>query len=299
MQNSLLNGCADLFQRAHRPAGGAGADGAAPAAVNKAALMRGACFGIAVLVCQSAWAAPVVPTTHAHRHAASTDAQHAAQTSHATPKQTAARTANHLKVQVGYEVPADAGMGMSPMAQRVSQIADQNGERRFLLIDKAHGRIILFENGKPILNRGALTGESMNDQLPPDATSKTVHQQVGVKYKVTPAGRFTVTRGDGGSLGETYDINEIQGPDWDIAIHAVWLGAPAEHRAARLASANDQDKHITYGCIDVDADTMRQLLRLMGNGSGTPVYILPNDESMTLRLFRGRDSAYRGQSPAG
>ena len=31
-----------------------------------------------------------------------------------------------------------------PEAERVSQIAEQNGDKQFLMVDKAHGEIILF-----------------------------------------------------------------------------------------------------------------------------------------------------------
>jgi hypothetical protein len=174
---------------------------------------------------------------------------------------------------------------LSPAAKRVSEIAWQNGDRRFVLVDKAHGRIFLFQNGKLTFDRPALTGESMADQFPPDAMYKPVSQHVGVKYKVTPAGRFTLTRGHDDSFGETFDINELQGSDWMIAVHQVWLGIRSQHRDARLLSADDRDKHITEGCIDVDPATITQLSRLMPHADGTAIYILPTDESSIDRLF--------------
>jgi len=82
----------------------------------------------------------------------------------------------------------------------------------------------------------ALTGENTADYLAPGATELTFHESNGLKYKITPAGRYTVSVGFDPSYGETLDVNEIQGKDWDIAIHKVWLGAPAEHREARLRS---------------------------------------------------------------
>lgn len=168
---------------------------------------------------------------------------------------------------------------------RVSQIAERNGDRRFVLVDKAHGKIMIFENGRPTFSRSALTGESLADQLPPDARSKPLAQQIGVKYKVTPAGRFTLTRAHDEVLGDTFDINELEGMDWRIAIHRVWLGNRSEHRDARLRSSNDQDKHVTEGCIDVDPGTIVQLFRLLPNSGKTAIYILPIDESLIATLF--------------
>jgi hypothetical protein len=179
---------------------------------------------------------------------------------------------------------------LSPVARRVSQIAGRNGDRDFLMIDKVRGEIIVFENGHATFSGAALTGENRADHLAPDAIEKSFVQQVGLKYKVTPAGRFTVSTGYDEAYGETLDLNEIQGKDWDIAIHKVWLGAPSEHRDARLRSSKGEDKHITYGCIDVDGATMRQLLQRLPDDDGTPLYILPANEKLVPELFKTRDT---------
>ena len=164
------------------------------------------------------------------------------------------------------------GPEVSAAALRISRIAEQNGDHDFLVIDKAEGRITAFEHGTPTFSGAALTGESLTDIIPPDAFSKSFSETRGLKYKVTPAGRFTVSPGYDPAYGETLDVNEVQGKDWDISIHRVWLGAPSEHRDARLRTATGQDKHITYGCIDVDADTMRQLLRHLSHAARYAVH---------------------------
>ena len=156
------------------------------------------------------------------------------------------------------------------------------------MVDKAHGKLILFAGRKPIFSGAALTGESLADQMPPDAIGKSVRQHIGVRYRVTPAGRFTTSRGHDPALGETLDINELQGIDWTIAVHKVYLGNRSEHRDARLLSPDGHDKHITTGCIDVDAATIRRLLRLLPAVGTTPIYILPTDESLIATLFRPR-----------
>jgi|HubBroStandDraft_1064217.scaffolds.fasta_scaffold43352_2 hypothetical protein len=174
---------------------------------------------------------------------------------------------------------------LSYPAWRVSQIAARRGDRNFLMIDKAHGQIFLFQNGVPVFSGDALTGASLADRLPPDAMSKSFAQEQDVRYRVTPAGRFTVSPGYDRALGATLDINEIKGRDWTIAIHTVVLGARAGYRDARLRSPLDRDKHITEGCINVDADTMRQLARLVPRWGHMPLYILPNDERLITEMF--------------
>jgi hypothetical protein len=178
----------------------------------------------------------------------------------------------------------DGGQALSPAEQRVNLIAWRNGDRSFLMVDKNLGKIILFENGRPIFSRPALTGESMADRIPADAWITPWSRQGGVKFKVTPAGRFTITRNYDRALGELFDINELQGRDWTIAIHRVWIGRPAERRAARLRSDMDQDKHITNGCIDVDPSTIAQLSRILPS-RGMPLYILPNNENLINDVF--------------
>ncbi len=198
-----------------------------------------------------------------------------------------------------YEQPLPGGsdQGLSPAARQVSMIALQNGDRDFLMVDKVHGRLILFRNGRPVYSRAALTGASQADQLPPDSWTKSWHEQSRVeRYKVTPAGRFTLTRNYDRDLGKVFDINELRGRDWVIAIHKVWLGNGSEHRDARLRSAADVDKHITDGCVDVDSDTIAELLRMIP-GRGMPVYILPTDNRLIPEVFSARERLYRVSVP--
>ena len=186
---------------------------------------------------------------------------------------------------------------LSAAALRISRIAERNGDHDFLVIDKAEGRITAFEHGTPTFSGAALTGESLTDIIPQDAFTKSFAETRGLKYKVTPAGRFTVSPGYDPAYGETLDVNEVHGKDWDISIHRVWLGAPAEHRDVRLRTATGQDKHITYGCIDVDAETMRQLLRRLPHKARVPLYILPVNEHLEATLFGSHDFVHVTAAP--
>ena len=121
--------------------------------------------------------------------------------------------------------------------------------------------------------------------MPRSELAKRFSSPVVTEEKITPAGRFTVRRDYDRSLGGVVlDINEIQGKDWSIAIYRVWLGAPSEHRDQRLKSPNDDDRHISFGCINVGGDTMALLLRLLPKGP-TPLYVLPRDEALTAEFF--------------
>jgi len=183
------------------------------------------------------------------------------------------------------------GSSLSPAARYVGEIAVRNGEPNFLILDKKNGRIIAFQSGRPTFSGAALTGENQADDLPSDAYGKTFAELKGIQYKITPAGRYTVAVGWDNNYGETLDVNEIQGADWDISIHKVWLGAPLEHRDARLRSSGGGDKHITYGCVDVDGPTMTGLIERIPDEEHTPIYILPNDERLVRVLFEPRGGA--------
>jgi len=180
--------------------------------------------------------------------------------------------------------PADEELRLSPAALRVSRIAYWRGDRDFILVDKQHGVIILYMDGRPVFAGAALTGASLEDRLPPDALGKSLAEQIGVRYKVTPAGRYTANTAYDDSYGPVLDINEVHGRDWSLAIHSV-VNVRTQNRTDRLRSASGGDKHITDGCVNVAADTMRQLTRFLPRARGIPVYILPMDDRLLTQLF--------------
>jgi hypothetical protein len=187
---------------------------------------------------------------------------------------------------------------LSPEAERVSQIAEQNGDKQFVMVDKAHGQIILFENARPVFGGPVLTGASMGDRVPPKVLTFSGTHPLTLDQKVTPAGRFTVTAEADPEYGRVWTLNEIHGKDWDFAIHQVYLGFAAEHRDARLRSADSADHHITLGCINVEHRTIQALSRRLPPKGKVPLYILPNDDSLIAALFPLRDPASTTKSVA-
>jgi hypothetical protein len=177
---------------------------------------------------------------------------------------------------------------LSPQEQSASQIAEQTGDHEYLMVDKVHGRIRLFRNGTAILTAPALTGENKSDRLPPGTLTKTFAQLGAFDDKVTPAGRFTVSQDYSDEYGTLFEINEIQGPDWTIAIHQVYLGTPSERRADRLQSPRHEDRRITHGCINVTRETIQSLVAQLPHDRPTALYILPHEQSQTTNLLTKR-----------
>jgi hypothetical protein len=184
--------------------------------------------------------------------------------------------------------PSASPPAISDQAQAVGDIAIQHGDRTFVIVDKIRGEIILYEDGRPTYSSAALTGMSLGDRLPPGALKVPTSHFTRLELKVTPAGRYTVSPERDPEYGMVLTINEIKGTDWDIAIHRVYLGDPRERRAERLHSPDPDGRHITFGCINVDRDTIHTLLRHLAKIRKTPLYILPQDTSETEAMFAPR-----------
>jgi hypothetical protein len=123
-------------------------------------------------------------------------------------------------VDASPELAPHAPPALSDQEEEVGRLADGNGDRDFLMVDKALGKIILFENGKPVFAGSALTGQSKADRLPPGELAAKFDNLNALDTKVTPAGRYTVERGyDQEYGGPLLDVKEIKGKDWGIAIH--------------------------------------------------------------------------------
>jgi L,D-transpeptidase catalytic domain len=174
---------------------------------------------------------------------------------------------------------------LSSLQQRVVEYALSLGDKTFLMVDKAHGRLILLHEGKPLFRDAALTGASLSDRLPPGELRRRSGTITAPADKVTPAGRFTVRRARDLEFGCVLDVTELQGPDWSIGIHQVYLGTPSERRDVRLASQDNSDKTITWGCINVSRATISTLMRLVPSHHRMPLYVLPRDEILIDELF--------------
>jgi len=182
---------------------------------------------------------------------------------------------------------SDVVIGLSAQARQVSQFAARRGDQDFLMVDKARGRIILFRNGVPIFTDATLTGASTADRFPPGTLDLPFEHALTTIQKVTPAGRLTVVRQYDELYGPLFDINEVRGEDWGIAIHPLYLGLPKERRLDRLRTMTASDNHITFGCINIAPDAIQYLVRQLPEKAAIPLYILPLNERATGEFFPG------------
>jgi hypothetical protein len=178
---------------------------------------------------------------------------------------------------------------LSDQERAVSAVAVQNGDRRFLMLDKSRGELIFFAEGQPVFQGAALVGESRADEIPPYLFSKPFSVPAQLAERVTPAGFYTVRRQDDKHYGTIFTINEIRGPNWDITIHRV-AQMPGEHRSERIRSPSGTDRHITNGCVNVERETIA-FLELNVTAPSTPLYILPEDPRKIPVLFTRRPAS--------
>lgn len=91
---------------------------------------------------------------------------------------------------------------------------------------------------------------------------------VGVK---TPVGHFVLRRMKTDQPGYSGDVLAFaQDATTVYAVHRVWLLSPKQHRLARLASPNAEDRtKVTNGCINVMPEVYDQI------PDGSPVSIIP------------------------
>ncbi len=154
----------------------------------------------------------------------------------------------------------------------------------FIMIDKRLGKIIVFQDGKPVWAGAALTGESPLDSYSSAILALPESHKFTAEEKITPAGRFTVKRAGDDEEGTVLELVEVHGKGWYLALHRVWTGVPSEHRMQRLESPDATVRHITFGCINVSSETMRYLMAHLQKRERTPLYILPMDQNLTSSL---------------
>ncbi|MGB6537684.1 MAG: L,D-transpeptidase [Xanthobacteraceae bacterium] len=200
----------------------------------------------------------------------------------------AARHRHYVRAKSAEVAPQPApviDVTLSAQEQQALQIATQNGDHHFIMIDKALGKIIVFEGGKPVWTGSALTGRSPLDSYTAAILALPESHKFTTEEKITPAGRFTVRRTGDSEEGTVFELVEIHGNGWYLALHHVWTGIPSEHRMQRLTSANGAEEHITFGCINVSTETMRYLLAHFAKNDRPPFYVLPLDQTLTASLL--------------
>ena len=161
------------------------------------------------------------------------------------------------------------------VAQWVRDSKD-NQRRPFIIIDKAHARVFVFDaRGVAQGADAALLGMGRGDKLLAGPVNLA---QLEPGDRITPSGRFLA------NLDRDAHGQQILLIDYEhaIALHPVVKGTVAERRAERLASATTEDNRISFGCINVPAGFFRDVVSTTFARSDGYVYILPESGGTPL-----------------
>ena len=198
--------------------------------------------------------------------------------------------------QVLAQVPAEASMmsdaGKQAYERLVPALKGKIGNKFITIADKPSGRIFVFKSdGSFVLEKKSLFGLAKgdlykgNNDLP--------------QNRVTPAGLFGIKIIDaakGGNAAKTageYDFGKVfalEDPDAVVTfMHSVWLKEKdAPQRAAALKSESAADSRYSFGCINVDKETYRELITKYGdNMDGSKLFVVPDVQSTVNDFITG------------
>jgi hypothetical protein len=203
--------------------------------------------------------------------------------------------------EVRAEAPAEAASKMSAAAKEAYATlmpalkAELTAKDKLLVMaDKPSGRIFVFTpNGKLVLEKKSLFGLAKgdfykgNNDLPAN--------------RITPAGLHNIVMVDaakGGGAAKTageYDFGKVFGivdknPGVLTIMHSVWLKeADAAKRVAALKSESAADSRYSFGCINVDKDTYKNLIDNYGQQmDGAKLFVVPDNQERLNDFVTGK-----------
>lgn len=198
--------------------------------------------------------------------------------------------------QVLAELPAEVkGMseaGKQAYATLIPALKGKIGDKFVTIADKPSGRIFVFKaNGDLVLQQKALFGLAKGDLYKGNNDLK--------QNRVTPAGLFGINVIDaakGGAAATTagdYDFGKVfalDDPDATVTfMHSVWLKeSDAAKRAAALKNDSAADSRYSFGCINVDKETFKDMVGKYSNQmDGSKLFVVPDVQSTVNDFITG------------
>jgi len=198
--------------------------------------------------------------------------------------------------QVLAEVPADVvGMsdaGKQAYATLIPALKGKLGDKFITIADKPSGRIFVFKaDGSLVIQKKALFGLAKGDLYKGNNDVPS--------NRVTPAGLFGINIVDaakGGAAAKTagdYDFGKVfalDDPDATVTfMHSVWLKeSDAPKRAAALKNESATDSRYSFGCINVDKDTFKDMVtKYSDQMDGSKLFVVPDAQSTVNDFITG------------
>ena len=198
--------------------------------------------------------------------------------------------------QVLAEVPADVvGMsdaGKQAYATLIPALKGKLGDKFITIADKPSGRIFVFKaDGSLVIQKKALFGLAKGDLYKGNNDVPS--------NRVTPAGLFGINIVDaakGGAAAKTagdYDFGKVfalDDPDATVTfMHSVWLKeSDAPKRAAALKNESATDSRYSFGCINVDKETFKDMVtKYSDQMDGSKLFVVPDAQSTVNDFVTG------------
>jgi hypothetical protein len=194
------------------------------------------------------------------------------------------------------ELPSDVkGMseaGKQAYATLIPAMQVKGGDKLITIADKPSGNIYVFKpDGSLVIQKKSLFGLAKGDLYKGN--------QDNPKNRITPAGLFNLkvidakagaaekrTAGD----YDTGTVLAIDDPDaWITIMHSVWLKEKdSSARAAALKTEGAADSRYSFGCINVDKATYKNLMdNYAAQMDGSKLFVVPDNQADTKAFITG------------
>lgn len=194
------------------------------------------------------------------------------------------------------QVPAEAAKFMSPAAKTAYETilpaikADlTKRDKLFIINDKPSARTFLFTpDGKMLMQSKTLQGAGVGDLYKGNNDI--------VVNRVTPAGLFNLEMRDaakGAKSAQGYDTGKVFGINDSEAyitiMHSVWTKeSDAAKRLAALNNDSISDSRYSFGCINVDKATYKNMLeKHESQMDGAKIFIVPDNQARVKDFISG------------
>lgn len=194
------------------------------------------------------------------------------------------------------QVPADAAKFMSPAAKTAYETilpaikADlSKRDKLFIINDKPSARTFLFTpDGKLLMQSKTLQGAGVGDLYKGNNDL--------VVNRVTPAGLFNLEMRDaakGAKSAQGYDTGKVFGINdteaYITIMHSVWTKeSDAAKRLAALNNDSISDSRYSFGCINVDKATYKNMLeKHESQMDGAKIFIVPDNQARVKDFING------------
>lgn len=165
----------------------------------------------------------------------------------------------------------------------------------FAIVDKALAEVWVFSPEGVFIGAGpALLGSARGDDSAPGVGDRAL-ADIRPEERTTPAGRFIA------AYGPATGGKSVLWVDYETAIslHPVIDTNKREQRPKRLRSASTDDNRITYGCINVDGEFYREVVRPAFSRTDGVFYILPETRSLAEVLPAFAEYLHDTRTPEG